>query len=189
MIDRFKQGTGKAPAVALMNPKYGHNVSGTLRACSAFGVGQLWFTGTRVVEEWEKQGRLPREERMKAYNDVDVFWEERFFDAFAGDIIPVAVEVMDSAEPLTTFEHPEQALYVFGPEDGGLGKVARMHCYRHVIIPSDHCLNLATAVTLVLGHRRMQRQMTGLEPVRPSYETIQEHRGFINDDSPWMWGV
>jgi hypothetical protein len=36
-----------------------------------------------------------------------------------GGVTPVAVELRPDAESLVTFEHPEEALYVFGPEDGG----------------------------------------------------------------------
>lgn len=178
---------GRTPAIALVDPKYGHNVAAALRACAAFDAKQLWVSGHRAIDEWEARGRLPREERMKSYGDVEVCLADYFYDAFPADVTPVAIEVMKHAEPLTTFQHPEKALYVFGPEDGGLGKVHLQHCHRFVIIPSDHCLNLATAVTLVLGHRRMQRQLEGLEDIRPSYETLDEHRGFVDNDSPLDW--
>jgi hypothetical protein len=55
--------------------------------------------------------------------------------------------------------------------------VARRFCHRFLIIPSDHCLNLAAAVSCVLMHRRIQRQLLGLEPILPAYETMQEERG------------
>jgi tRNA C32,U32 (ribose-2'-O)-methylase TrmJ len=116
----IQPGAGRAPAVALVDPKYGHNVAGALRACSAFGARQLWVTGERAVSEWSARGRLPREERMKAYGEVEVCLGDYFFGAFTAEVVPVAVEVREQAEPLTTFQHPEHALYVFGPEDGGL---------------------------------------------------------------------
>jgi tRNA C32,U32 (ribose-2'-O)-methylase TrmJ len=184
---QIRPGVGRAPAVALVDPKYGHNVAGALRACSAFGVGQLWVTGERAISEWSAHGRLPREERMKAYGEVDVCLGDYFFDAFTADVTPVAVEVREQAEPLTTFQHPERALYVFGPEDGGLHKTTLQRCHRFVIIPSDHCLNLAAAVNAVLLHRRMQRQLAGIEALRPSYATLREHRGFADTDEPFKW--
>ena len=180
-------GMGVPPAVALVDPKYGHNAAGALRACAAFGIRQLWISGRRVTDEWEGPGRLPREERMRSYGGVDVIAGEYFFDAFGPDTVPVAVEVQQNAEPLTTFEHPEKALYIFGPEDGGLGRVHLRECHRFVIIPSDHCLNLAVAVGAVLLDRRMKRQRDGLEPIRPSYRTLNEQRGFIDNDDPLDW--
>ena len=164
-------------SVILMNPKYPHNVGAALRACAAFGADRLLVTGDRA--HWEVTGkgqRLPREERMRAYKDkVELIRDDRPFDLVRG--VPVAVEVSASAEPLATFTHPENAVYVFGPEDGSVPKVARRFCHRFLIIPSDHCLNLAAAVSCVLMHRRIQRQLLGLEPILPAYETMQEERG------------
>lgn len=171
----------KAPvSVVLVNPKFPHNVGAALRACAAFGAGQLWVTGDRA--QWENTGkgrRLPREERMREYKDkVELIRDSRPFDGERfTDTVPVAVEVDPSAEPLATFVHPGNAVYVFGPEDGSIPKVYRRFCHRFVIIPSDHCLNLAAAVSCVLMHRRLQRQLAGLEPILPSYATIQEDRG------------
>jgi hypothetical protein len=64
--------------------------------------------------------RLPREERMKGYRSVEMFRDDHVFDRFeSGGVTPVAVELRPDAESLVAFEHPGDALYVFGPEDGG----------------------------------------------------------------------
>jgi tRNA(Leu) C34 or U34 (ribose-2'-O)-methylase TrmL len=76
-----------------------------------------------------------------------------------------------------SFEHPGDALYVFGPEDGGLPKAVRLHCHRFVFIPTHHCLNLAAAVNVVLYDRRLKRHLAGLEPLGPVREMLREHRG------------
>jgi hypothetical protein len=68
-----------------------------------------------------KRQRLPREERMRGYKEVEVRQWDQFFDAFE-DAVPVAVEMRRNAESLIDFVHPEYALYVFGPEDGSLGR-------------------------------------------------------------------
>lgn len=164
-------------AVALINPKYPHNGGAAYRACAAWGVPQLWISGTRLRAQLSRE-RLPREERMRVYKEeVDLHWSDRIFDQFPSDVTPVAIEVLPSAEPLTTFVHPEKALYVLGPEDGSLSSSVLRHCHRFVILPSDHCVNLAAAVNCVLMHRRMQRQLAGLEQIRPSYDTLFEERG------------
>lgn len=49
MGEVIRRGTGRTPAVALVNPKFDHNVGAALRACSCFGVQQLWWTGSRVM--------------------------------------------------------------------------------------------------------------------------------------------
>src|SRR5271170_2890464 len=111
-------------AVVLINPKYPHNVGAALRACAAFGATELYVTGDRA--QWEITGkgqRLPREERMRVYKDkVQLTRTARPFDYCDDDMVPVAVEIDPTAEPLATFQHPDNALYVFGPEDGSIPK-------------------------------------------------------------------
>ena len=53
--------------------------------------------------------------------EVEVRHSDQFFDAFE-EAVPVAVELRRNAESLIDFVHPEHALYVFGPEDGSLGR-------------------------------------------------------------------
>src|SRR5262245_32145350 len=151
----------EAAAVALLDPKYPHNVGQVLRACAAYGVRRLMFTGERMKRSLAVLRRLPREERLRGYQSVSLDHCERPFDEFP-DFTPVAVEVRKNSEPLPTFEHPERALYVFGPEDGGIGSAALAQCHRFVAIPSAHCLNLSMAVGIVLYDRQAKR-----DPQRP----------------------
>jgi len=174
------------PAVLLCDPRFPHNVGKALRNCSCFGVRQLWVTGDRVPFDAEgyESYRLPREERMKGFKDVDLIHADRtnVFDRAEPKIVPVAVEFAPNAEVLTTFCHPENALYVFGPEDGSLGHVERSFCHRFVIIPTNHCLNLGVAVGIVLAHRAMQRQLAGLDPI-PSPMDCMTRDGRTTSDS------
>ncbi len=177
----LKSSEAKDPSIVLWNPKYPHNVGAALRAASCYGFEQVYFTGDRILSELERRGRLPREERMKGYASVDLINTDRPFDLFPSSVVPIAVEVSDKAETLIDFVHPERAIYVFGPEDGSLPAVALRHCHRHVIIPTAHCLNLATAVATVLYDRRAKRVLEGLEPRLPAGQVVQEQRGFICD--------
>jgi tRNA(Leu) C34 or U34 (ribose-2'-O)-methylase TrmL len=147
---------GTAPAVIMLNPKYDYNVGGAQRACSCWGIHQLWWTGNRVrFEPKTSKGdkkRLPREERMKGYKDVELFQFDYPFDQFE-KVTTVAIELVPGAEQLPAFEHPERAVYVFGPEDGSIDPMMRRHCHRFVSIPAHHCTNLCMAIGLVLYDR------------------------------------
>ena len=158
----------------MINPKFPHNVGTTIRACSCFGVESLVWTGLRV--DPSKYRRLPREERMKGYKSVVFSNNQRPFYLFE-DFTPVWVEVFEHSEPLTTFEHPENAVYVFGPEDGDVPQVIRRLCHRFVHIPAHFCLNLSAAVNVVLAHRLMSRQLAGREPILPLSQMLHELRG------------
>lgn len=173
-----RPGLGADVAVALDSPKFAHNVGAAVRAASCFGVPQVWMSGNRVSLEGSKGYRLPREERMRGYQEVQLCHADYFLDAFARGIVPVAVELRPASESLLTFEHPERAVYVFGPEDGSIGPALIPLCHRFVSIPARHCLNLSSAVYTVLFHRHAQRVAAGLEA---PYSVVDE-RGFLEPD-------
>ena len=168
---------GQVPAVVLVNPNFTHNVGAALRGCSCFDAKQLWWTGSRVKIQPEKGERLAREERMKGYKKVEWFNNDRPFDYFDSNITPVVVELLKTSEPLTTFVHPENAVYIFGPEDGDVPVSFRTLAHRFVFIPSRHCLNLSAAVNVVLADRMMKRQLSGAEPIGNVSDMLDEPRG------------
>jgi len=172
--------------IALINPKYSRNVSAVIRAASAFNVEDVMFTGERVmtaegeiITEWRggsKKPRLPREERMKGYSKVNWRRTDRPFDGLPPGTVPVAVDLVPGAESLIEFEHPDNALYVFGPEDGSLHRTNLSLCHRRVFIPMAHCANLAAAVYMTLYDRHAKRVRAGVEPEI----VLAESRGFID---------
>ena len=109
---------GVAPAILLVDPRFARNVGVAVRAASCYGLSQVWFTGQRF--DLAGRSRLPREERMKGYRTVEVVHCERPFEQLPAGTLPIAVEVRPGATPLFELEHPEQALCVFGPEDGSI---------------------------------------------------------------------
>lgn len=162
---------GVAPAIVLENPKYQHNVGAVLRAASCYGIGQVWFTGDRIqIEEGQ---RLPREERMKGYASVELIQFDYPMDVFERGVTPVAIEVRENSIPLPLFQHPDNAVYVFGPEDGSLSKGLLRHCHQFVIIPTLHCTNLAAAVYTVLYDRMCKEVLAGAPIPR-----LNENRGY-----------
>jgi tRNA(Leu) C34 or U34 (ribose-2'-O)-methylase TrmL len=169
-----KRYRGEAPAVVLIDPQFAHNVGNAVRACSCWGIRQLWWTGDSFTVA--KGERLPREERMKGYRRVAMLRHDRPLDCFE-NATPVAVELRPGCEMLHHFEHPDNAVYVFGPENGSVPKAVLARCHRFVVIPTHHCLNLAAAVNVVLYDRRQKRIAAGLEHDLPMSELLREHRG------------
>src|SRR5438067_593158 len=165
----------EAPAVIIIDPKYPHNVRRHSSVRMLLSVKSLIWTGGRVNPA--KYSRLPREEHMKGYKHVDFRNDERPFELLPKNCVPVCVEVFENSEPLTTFEHPENAVYVFGPEDGRVPQVMRQWCHRFVHIPAHFCLNLSASINVVLAHRLMSRQLAGKMPILPLREMLHEVRG------------
>jgi tRNA(Leu) C34 or U34 (ribose-2'-O)-methylase TrmL len=86
--------------------------------------------------------------------------------------------VRPNSESLIEFEHPSDAVYVFGPEDGSLDRAVLGQCHRFVTIPTRHCTNLAAAIYTVLYDRHAKRVRAGLET---PHSTAGE-RGFDEPD-------
>lgn len=184
-------------SVALIDPKFPHNVGAAIRAASCFGTGSVYWTGDRVDPELMKEEgrRIPREERMKGYASTTYKHLRSIEGVRPIDFIqrghsssirpvPVAIELVPSSETLPAFEHPENAIYVFGPEDGSLPKGIRTACHRFVTIPTFHCTNLAAAIYIVLYDRAVKRWQAGIEKL-PDLDG--EQRGWWH--SPSIEGV
>jgi tRNA(Leu) C34 or U34 (ribose-2'-O)-methylase TrmL len=169
---------GVTPAVVLVDPLYAKNCASVLRTCAAYGIGQLWWTGERVRLELDRAGRWPREERMKGYKSVKLLNHERPLDFFTG-AVPVAIELDRTATNLLHFEHPDNAVYFFGPEDGSIYPPYLRLCHWRVQIPTRHCLNLGQAVATLLWDRLYKRWSSGKEPELTPQQVLEmgERRG------------
>lgn len=144
--------------IVLIDPKYPGNLAGVVRAAHAFGVPRVFWTGKRI--NLEGMTRIPRELRMNEYKDV--VWKNlvKPFDEFPRET-PVCVERFVTSENLIDFNHPEEAVYIFGPEDGEVPQVIRRLCHRFVSIPSRSSLNLASAVNITLYDRKAKEITNG----------------------------
>ncbi len=65
----------------------------------------------------------------------------------------VVIELVEGATPLPEFKHPENAFYVFGPEDGSVSKDVLTWCDEVVYVPTIGCMNLAATCNVVLYDR------------------------------------
>lgn len=133
--------------IAIINPKFEHNLAGAVRSAACFGADKVIYTGNRV----RFSDHLPREFRHKDYANIELIKQDYPINPELG--IPVAVELITGAECLTNFEHPENALYIFGGEDQTLNTSILKQCHRFVRIPSKYCLNVVAAINVVLYDR------------------------------------
>jgi tRNA(Leu) C34 or U34 (ribose-2'-O)-methylase TrmL len=150
-----------AVAVLLHDPKHGENVGGAIRACAAFDVPTLRWTGSRVRDSKRvaRYGRLGTDSGATVDHGQDA---HAFDDLVSSGLCPVAVELGHGASALSSFEHPEDALYVFGPEDSSLSKGFCQGCSSQVFVPTLRCLNLAACVNVVLYDRVSKLGLPGV---------------------------
>ena len=60
-------------SIALMDPKYPHNVGAVLRAASCYAASGVAFNGQRVIDRIIQDKRIPREERLRGYKHVGLY--------------------------------------------------------------------------------------------------------------------
>ena len=134
-------------AIGLFNPKTPANVGSVLRAAHVFGAALVVSSpGT------SRYHRSPTDVQC-GYRHIPFQQVNNLKEAIPFDCIPVAVELLEDAKDLRLYKHPERAFYVFGPEDGSLGKEVVSWCRDIVYIPSRYCLNLSATVNVVLYDR------------------------------------
>ncbi len=90
---------------------------------------------------------------MAEYRHMPFFQADELETLIPYDCIPVAVELVQDAQNLISFSHPERAFYIFGAEDGTLGNRILSWCPAKVMIPTRRCMNLAACVNVVLYDR------------------------------------
>jgi tRNA(Leu) C34 or U34 (ribose-2'-O)-methylase TrmL len=150
----------------LDNPKTDVNVGAVLRAAGVFRADMVAISGHRY-------GRAPTD-TMKFYRHFPLLQVEDLHEVIPFDCVPVAVELVERATPLTEYKHPERAFYVFGAEDATLGERVLSWCRDVVYIPTNGCLNLAACVNVVL-YDRMSKSNNVLSVSVERKETHAEH--------------
>jgi tRNA(Leu) C34 or U34 (ribose-2'-O)-methylase TrmL len=133
-------------AIGLFMPKSDVNVGGACRAADCYGASMVVVQGHRYWSMATDTTKMHRHiPLINTSGDV--------FDHMPYDCVPVGIELCDNAESLVTFKHPERAFYIFGPEDGSLGKRVLDRCKHRVMVPTNTCMNLAATVNVVLYDR------------------------------------
>jgi tRNA(Leu) C34 or U34 (ribose-2'-O)-methylase TrmL len=133
-------------SIGLVGPKKFSNIGGVMRAAHVYGASLIVIEGdrTRVSDA---------QDTTKAWRSIPTLRLDDLFSGCPYDAVPVAVDLVDDAEPLPSFMHPERAFYVFGPEDGTLGTRHLSKCVRKIMVPTKFCMNLAATVNVVLYDR------------------------------------
>ena len=130
--------------IGLHTPKNPINVGHVLRAADAFGASFVAIRGNRVASPTNVSSAEKRIPVLRGLNLKELI---------PYGCVPVAVELVDGAENLVSFQHPQQAIYIFGAEDATLGEKTLSWCKHKIFIPTRICLNLAACVNVVLYDR------------------------------------
>jgi len=134
--------------IGIVNPKDVTNVGSVLRAIGCFQADGLFYTGTR----YDRAMRYCTDTQRTAAN-VPVQNVEDILAVVPEDATLVCVELVVGATPLPEFEHPENAFYIFGPEDGSVPQAIVDAADSVVFVPTIGCMNLAASVNVLLYDR------------------------------------
>lgn len=134
--------------LGLSNPKSPTNVGSVMRASGCYRVDSVFYTGNR----YEKAAQF-NTDTCGASNRIPLTRVENLLDEIPEDTSIICVELAEDAIPLPEFQHPENAFYIFGPEDGNLQQKVIDRADAVVYIPTVGCMNLAATVNVLLYDR------------------------------------
>lgn len=131
--------------VGLVRPKNTCNVGSVLRAAHCYDAAMVAVAGCRYHGS-------PTDVTC-AWRHIPLLKVPDLRTVIPHDCVPVAVDLIDGAIDLPSYSHPKRAFYIFGPEDGTLGKSVTDWCRDLIKVPTVGCMNLAAAVNVVLYDR------------------------------------
>ncbi len=150
--------------IGLTNPKSPSNVGAVMRAAGCYSVDQVLYTGHRYTQAAKFSGSKHNTDTQKAHDKIPLLAVEDFFNLKQTSISQqpenpppstkvICVDLVEGATPLPHFQHPEQALYIFGPEDGTISQTVIDQADDVVYVPTIGCMNLAASVNVLLYDR------------------------------------
>ncbi len=181
--------------IGLTNPKSPSNVGAVMRAAGCYSVEQVLYTGQRYANaakyNGSKQGSL-KHSHFKHNTDTknardkiplkaaDNFENIECLRAFLpANTKVVCVDLVEGAIPLPHFQHPDQALYIFGPEDGTISQTVINSADAVVYVPTVGCMNLAASVNVLL-YDRLAKSLVNKNQIESDNLLIRKSRDTNN---------
>lgn len=146
---------GPKVSIGLCNPKSPSNVGAVMRAAGCFNVDAVFYTGVR----YPRAAKFNTDTR-NASHSIPLTGVDCLLNSVANGTQIICVELVEGATPLPEYQHPDNALYIFGPEDGTLSQEVIDKANAVVYIPTIGCMNLAATVNVVLYDRLSKSDLT-----------------------------
>lgn len=140
-------------AIGLVNPKSPTNVGGIMRAVGCYSADAVFYTGKRYELAASNGSAQYNTDTKLASQSIAKTKVESLVDAVPDEVKIVCVDLVEGAVPLPDFQHPEKALYIFGPEDGTISQQIVNRADAVVYVPTIGCMNLAASVNVLLYDR------------------------------------
>ena len=161
--------------VGLINPKSPDNVSSVMRAAGNYRVECVFYTGKRYPRALMRNPDIP-DMRRKVGQSIPLTEVTCLMDVAPANMKLVCVEFAENAIALPEYQHPDNAFYIFGPEDGTISQDVIDRADAVVYVPTVGCMNLAATVNVLL-YDRLMKSFQGSE----SNKLIRESRDTNNN--------
>ena len=134
--------------IGCINMKNTLNYGTLFRTAQIFNADFIFLIGKRFKKQSSDTMKSWRHMPLFEYESLEDFQNHRPHDCKL-----IGIELIDSATPLSIFEHPKQAIYLLGAEDNGLTKESIDACQEIVYLPGERSLNVSVAGSIVLYDR------------------------------------
>lgn len=139
--------------IGLFNPKSPTNVGGVIRAAGCYQADEVRYSGSR----YDRAAKY-HTDTHDAHDRVRVNAVDDLIANLDAETKIVCVELALGATALPHFQHPDKAIYLFGPEDGSLPQSLVDKADEVVYVPTVGCMNLAASVNVLLYDRLVKQQ-------------------------------
>ena len=146
-------------AIGMFEPKTPDNLGMLFRSAHLMGADFVFTIGNRYRRQDSDTSNTTAHVPYFAFKDMSDFLSH--LPRSRDTVQLIGVEVVDNAEPLETFEHPERAIYLLGGEDRTLSGEVLEACDTVVRFTSKYCLNVAVSGSIVLYDRQAKQLLRG----------------------------
>lgn len=129
------------------------NIGTLWRSAYAFGANFIFTIGKRYEYQTSDVHHVSRHMPLFSYSTF-----EDLRKALDEKVKVIGIEFMPTAKSLDSYSHPERCVYLLGSEGRGISNTMLEKVDDILYIPTVVCLNVASAGTVVLFHRFMQRR-------------------------------
>ncbi|NQZ31999.1 MAG: alpha/beta fold hydrolase [Oceanospirillaceae bacterium] len=160
-----KELADKKVIVGLIDPKSPSNVGAVMRAAGCYSADAVYYSGLR----YDRAARFNTDTKQMT-DKIPLQHVEDFSQFKTAKRQLICVDLIEGAIPLPEFEHPEHAIYIFGPEDSSVDQSLVDIADAVVYVPTQGCMNLAASVNVLLYDRmaKSKVQIVGDELIRRS---------------------
>lgn len=166
-------------SIGLVNPKSPENVSSVMRSAGNFAVDSVFYTGSRYPRAVRLNPDIPQMSRSVSQG-IPLSGVDSLIDVVSSDTKIICVEFAENAIPLPEYQHPDNAFYIFGPEDNSITQDIIDSADAVVYVPTTGCMNLAATVNVLLYDRLAKSFTSSTSVTVDNNDLIRKNRDLNN---------